>query len=117
MISAEKRLLLKEKMTNDLNDLEKEICELQELTLPIPPQCALGDLARFELMHDQVVSEKTLKEALLRKNRLVYALSKIDSETFGFCIECEEEIAIERLLILPESTHCIECASRLASNS
>lgn len=112
-MTAEKRQQLKTRIIQDLSQLEKEICELEELIRPIPPQCALGDLARFELMNDQVISEKTLKEALIRKNKLEYALCKTDDEDFGLCMECEEEIALQRLLILPESTHCTDCASRL----
>jgi DnaK suppressor protein len=116
MMTAKTRQQLKEKILQDLRQLEKEICELEELIRPIPPQCALGDLARFELMHDQVISEKTLKEAIIRKNRLDYALSKIGNDDFGLCMECEEKIALERLFILPESKHCIACASNLSSN-
>lgn len=112
-MTAQNRQEIKEKIIRDLKHLEEEIAQLQEMTRPISPECALGDLARFELMNDQVISEKTLKEALIRKSRLEYALSKVDNEDFGLCMECEEEIALKRLLILPESTHCIECASRL----
>lgn len=115
-MTAQKRQEIKNKIIQDLKHLEKEIAQLKEMTKPISPECALGDLARFELMNDQVISEKTLKEALIRKNRLDYALSKIDNEDFGLCMECEEEIALERLLVLPESSHCIECASRLNTN-
>ena len=115
-MTADNRQEIKSKIFQDLEHLSKEIAQLQEMTRPIAPECALGDLARFELMNDQAISEKTLKEALIRKNRLLYALSKINNEDFGLCMECEEEIAFERLLILPESTHCIECATRLSTN-
>ncbi len=103
---------IKEKIIHDLDTLAREIAELEVLIRPISPECALGDLARFELMNDQRISEKTLKEALIRKNRLEYALRKINTPEYGHCKECEEEIPIERLLILPESDLCIECASQ-----
>jgi DnaK suppressor protein len=106
------RHTIKAKIIEELTSLEREINDLQELCKPISPECALGDLARFELMNDQIVSEKALKEAKVRKNRLNYALSKIDKDDFGLCIECEEEIAYKRLLLLPEATHCIKCASQ-----
>ena len=103
---------VKRQLLDDLNALEKEIKELQDLTKPITPECALGTLGRFELMNDQVIYEKTLKEALLRQTKLKYALSKIDHEDFGLCIECDEPISFDRLLLLPESTHCMECLKR-----
>ncbi len=104
------RQRIKRKIIEDLVLITREIEALQILCKPIPPECALGDLARFELMNDQVVSEKTLREAQAKKNRLSYALSKVDTEGFGLCEVCDEEIVFERLLLLPESTHCIECA-------
>ena len=106
------RQAIKKKIIEELATIAREIDDLQELCKPISPECALGDLARFELMNDQIVSEKTLKEVQVRKNRLDYALSKIDKEDFGLCEECEEDIAYERLLLVPEATHCIECASQ-----
>jgi len=29
---------------------------------------------------------------------------------FGICIECEEDIGIERIKIRPESVRCVDCA-------
>lgn len=116
MMTLKQRQQIKDKIIKDLTSVKNEIAELQELTKPIPPECALGDLARFELMNDQDISEKTLQEAKIRQNKLDFALSKIDKEEFGLCMECEEEISFQRLLILPESSHCIECASNQSLN-
>lgn len=113
-MQADQRARIKYKIISDLKALNSEIESLENLCAPISPECALGDLARFELMNDQRISEKTLHEAKSRKKRLEYALRKIDDDDFGLCMECEEEIAYERLLLLPEATHCIECASALS---
>ena len=110
MTPSQKELLF-QKIKEELEHLHTEIILLQEFIKPIAPECALGDLARFELMHEQSISEKTLKEVLLRQKRLQYALRKIKTNEYGLCEECEEEIAYERLLLLPEATLCIECAS------
>lgn len=112
-MTPEQKEQIKKKIIDDLSSLENEISELLEMTKPIPPECALGDLARFELMHEQEISERTLHQAQIRRNRLQYALRKVDEEEYGLCAECEEPILFERLLILPESTHCIRCASNL----
>lgn len=111
-MTVDEKKNLKEHMTQELLSLEKNIKELQKLCEPISPQCALGDLARFELMHDQNVSEQALAQAQIRKNKLQYTLSKIDQDNFGLCVECEEEIPYERLILLPESSLCIKCASQ-----
>ncbi len=111
MTPAQKEVLF-QKIEEELKHIHNEIISLQELTKPIAPECALGDLARFELMNDQVVSEKTLQEALLRQKRLQYALRKIKTDEYRLCEECEEEIAYERLFLLPEAILCIECAAQ-----
>ena len=34
-------------------------------------------------------------------------------EDYGICTECEEEIVFDRLMLLPESTHCVACKQEL----
>ena len=70
----------------------------------------LGRLTRLEAMGEKQVNEAVLRENELRMSRLLNALRRLDSETFGLCIECEEPIGFERLRIRPESIRCIECA-------
>ncbi len=112
-MTSRQRQEIKTMITQELASLAPKIAALQEMSKPIPPECALGDLARFELMHDQQVSEKALHEAQIRLKKLEYALRKVDDANYGLCMGCEEEIAFERLVLLPESRHCISCASDL----
>lgn len=104
---------LKDKIMEDLDSLKQEILKLQQNTKPISPDCSLGTLGRFELMHDQQVDERALHEAQLRVKKLEYALQKVQKDGYGLCIDCGDEILFERLLILPESLYCVECASNL----
>ena len=39
------------------------------------------------------------------------AIARIDTGTYGICIQCKEPISAERLKVRPESTLCIECAN------
>jgi DnaK suppressor protein len=112
-MTPEQRKMIKAKLVEDLSALDKEIEELQEFVKPITPECAIDDVARTDLMNDQEISIRTLHDAQIRRNKLEYALRKVDKEEYGLCLECEDEIPFERLIILPEATHCIECASRL----
>lgn len=110
-MNPHQRSEIKKKIISDLEALNSEIESLEESCKPIPPECALGDLARFELMNDQRIMEKTLHEAKIRQGKLEYALRKVEEADYGLCVICGDEIPFKRLLILPESTHCIECAS------
>ena len=104
---------LKKHIIDELVALENEIIELEKKTEPIAPDCCLGRLTREEMMIEQGVYLHSLHEAQVRVKRLKYALSKVDKEEFGVCMECEEDIVFERLLLLPESTHCVPCKSEL----
>jgi DnaK suppressor protein len=41
------------------------------------------------------------------------ALDRIADDTFGICVDCEEDIPIERLRVIPTAIRCVECASVL----
>lgn len=109
-MTSQQKQKIKDKILEDLSSLESEIKDLEEKLKPIEPDCCLGDL-RIEMMNEQDVFEKILREAEVRKRKLKHALSKINEDDYGLCQECDEEIAYERLLILPESLYCIKCAS------
>jgi DnaK suppressor protein len=104
---------IKRQILADIELLKKQIALLEEKTMPVAPDCSLGRLTRLEAMGEQHVNHKILDENKLRFTRLSNALTRIDKPTFGICIECEEEIAVERMMIRPESVRCVECANRL----
>lgn len=39
------------------------------------------------------------------------AMVRADSSKYGYCADCGRWIAVARLLALPHTRHCIECAS------
>ena len=41
--------------------------------------------------------------------RIDAALARMREETFGFCIECGEEIEEKRLMALPTAARCMSC--------
>ncbi|MCF6309626.1 MAG: TraR/DksA C4-type zinc finger protein [Sulfurimonas sp.] len=106
---------IKDKIIEDISSIENEISQLQEKTKPITPDCSLGRLTRLEMIGEQQVNEHALHEAEIKLNKLKYAIQKVDKDGYGICAECEEEIIFGRLMILPESSHCIACLSELGN--
>ncbi len=51
-----------------------------------------------------------------REHKLIKKIKKtlvrIDSEAFGICETCEEDISIKRLKARPVTTQCIDCKTR-----
>jgi len=102
---------IEEKIKSDMALLKKQIIELEEKLTPITPDCGLGRLTRLEAMEEQHVNNKILDEARIRLTRLNNALHRISKPMFGFCMECEEDIGTERMLVRPESIKCTKCAN------
>jgi len=40
------------------------------------------------------------------------ALHRLDAGDYQYCADCGEDIALERLNVLPFTEHCIKCASK-----
>jgi DnaK suppressor protein len=110
-MTPQEQTQIKTKIITDITHLKEQIIELEEKTQPIAPDCSLGRLTRVEAMSEKAVNDKILDEARVKLKRLQSALTRVDRESFGICIDCEEDIAIERLMIRPESVRCIACAS------
>ncbi len=96
-----------------ISELKKQIKSIEEKTKPIAPECGLGRLTRMEAMGESHVNHKILDESRLRMTRLKNALTRIDSEEYGLCIECGEDINIDRMKIRPESIRCVACAGKI----
>lgn len=112
-MDSQKRKNIKAKIISDIATIEKEIKLLEEKSKPITPDCSLGRLTRQEMMQEQQVYLHTLQENQKRLNRLKSALGRVDKDDYGECLECEEEISYERLLLIPESTYCVSCLQEL----
>ncbi len=106
------RARLKAKIVADLGELSKEIASLKKQTKPIPPDNAIGRLTRMEAIQAKSVAEAVLNTAQIRQSKLESALGRIDSDDYGICIDCGEEIPLKRLELMPESLKCVHCADK-----
>ncbi len=109
-MTPKEKNILRKKIQRDIEALQKQIEILQKKTEPITPDCSLRRLTRMEAMAEQEVNQKILEKSKLRLTRLNNALLRIYKPSFSICIECEEEIGIERMKIRPESVRCVACA-------
>jgi DnaK suppressor protein len=48
-----------------------------------------------------------------RYTAILDALSRLAAGTYGLCAQCNGPIAYGRLLVMPETTHCLTCGPRL----
>lgn len=71
---------------------------------PESPNVKAGALAA------QAVDLHTQAEARKKITALRKTLAKIQDESFGLCSGCGAAISLERLLIVPETDRCPDCA-------
>lgn len=103
---------LKSKIEEEMASLNAEIERLTEQIQPIPPDRAIGRLTRMEAIQSKSITEAGLRTAKVRLRKLQIALrhAKEDPD-YGICTVCEKPIPVRRLLLVPESTRCVPCAS------
>ena len=99
-----------QKMRSELDDLESTSTSKASTATVILDQTSVGRLTRMDAMQGQQMAlelERRRKEQLVQ---IKAALNRIEKGAFGYCSECEEEIAMGRLTINPTVTRCVDCS-------
>lgn len=78
-------------------------------------QTSVGRLSRMDALQDQAMAQERLRRRQLELQKIHSALQRIESGDYGYCVRCEEEIAIKRLEFDPAASLCMDCASRSES--
>jgi DnaK suppressor protein len=101
---------IKEKIIIEIDKTEKSIIEYKEITKPIAPENAIGRISRMDAINNKSVAEAALRTAVEKLDKLNYMLSQIGEDDFGVCAKCKNPIPIGRILLMPQSRHCVNCA-------
>jgi len=102
---------IKEKIITEIDKTEKSIKEYKEITKPIAPENAIGRVSRMDAINNKSVAEAALRQAEEKLNKLKYVLANIDEDDFGLCAKCKKPIPLGRILLMPQSRHCVNCAN------
>ncbi len=111
-MTAEERADLKAKIEEQIEETKVKIEEFEELSKPIAPDISLGRITRMDAINNKSVAEAALRTAKRKLGKLQHALAKIDSPDFGTCTVCKRPIQPKRIMLMPESSRCVRCASR-----
>ena len=99
------------KIEEEIDKTEKSVVTYKEMTKPIAPDCAIGRISRMDAINNKSVAEAALRKAEEKLSKLIFVLSKVDEDDFGSCIKCGKTIPLGRILLMPQSRHCVHCAS------
>ncbi len=93
-----------------LKDCKIELVQLKELTKPIVPENSLGRISRMDAINNKSVNEAALRTLEGKISSIERALQRLNASDFGICQKCKSQIPEGRLLLMPGSIYCVNCA-------
>ncbi|MCW8982031.1 MULTISPECIES: TraR/DksA C4-type zinc finger protein [Altibacter] len=104
------RKQIKKRIEEAMMETEHLVAKYRELSKPIAPENAIGRVSRMDAINNRSVNEAAYRKAEVKLKNLTVALSKIDDPDFGRCRKCKQPIPIERILLMPQVTTCVNCS-------
>lgn len=101
---------VRERIIQEIAKTEKIIAEYKEMTKPIAPENAIGRLSRMDAINNKAVTESALRQAEDKLDKLKYVLTRVGGDDFGICKKCKKPIPLGRILLMPQSFYCVQCA-------
>ena len=111
-MNKEEQNKVKVSIKKSIEETQKDISKLKELTKPISPENAIGRVSRMDAINNKSVNEVALRNAINKLAMLESAIQRISHKDFGLCIRCKNEIPFKRILLMPQSNRCVHCACR-----
>lgn len=101
---------IKELLEKEIKKTQERIAEYKELTKPIAPENSIGRISRMDAINNKSISEAALRKAETKLKNLEFALANLDDPDFGLCAKCKSQIPIQRIMLMPQSRFCVNCA-------
>ena len=103
----------KQIIEEQIENLGNEIEEIRSAIYPNKGEGTSDKVAHISFKQEQSIHFQRYEEATKRLNRLKHAYLTVDTPEYGICRECEEDIPLERLKLVPESIYCVSCMNEL----
>jgi len=101
---------IENRVQEEITKTTKIIEDCSEMTKTISPENAIGRISRMDAINNKSVAEAALRQAESKLQNLHIVLDSIAKKDFGLCIKCQKPIPIARILLMPHSQHCVNCA-------
>jgi DnaK suppressor protein len=101
----------RERLLAELEEVEAEDRATAEAARPVTlDQQSVGRLSRMDAMQNQAMAQAQAARRQGRRRRIAAALARLEAGEFGYCTECGDEIAPQRLERDPTIPTCLPCA-------
>ncbi len=105
-------LFFKDLLTKRLSELIELAQTGDEAAKPVElDQTRVGRLSRMDAMQAQAMSIETKRRREDEVQRINSALLRINDDSYGYCLDCDELISLARLKFDPSALCCIDCAT------
>jgi DnaK suppressor protein len=94
----------------ELEKTRQVIAELKDLTEPVAPDVAIGRISRMDAINNKAINDAALRKAEEKLAQLERMHQQVDEPGFGLCRKCGQPIPMQRLILMPQSAHCVRCA-------
>jgi len=111
-LTRAQRALLSQKLLDLRDVLRGAITVGRESAKPVElDQSSVGRVSRIDAIQVQQMAKANLESQKQRLQQVTQALTRIERDTYGDCLRCEEPIAFARLEVKPETPLCRDCQS------
>ncbi len=88
----------------------ENIASSKETAAPVElDQARQGRLSRMDAMQQQAMSQARLERAQLELSQIDATLQRLETEDFGYCTQCGNDIELARLQVNPTFLTCKKC--------
>jgi DnaK suppressor protein len=109
-LSEEQRREISRALELALQEADASIVAFREMSAPVSPENAIGRVSRMDAIQNKSVVEAALRKAEEKKEALLQMQKRLGDQDFGLCRRCGRPIPVKRLILMPQSPHCVRCA-------
>ena len=102
--------LLKERKGLLSEQLKNSEANSQPVTLD---QQSVGRVSRIDAIQQQQMAKANRLQDTFVLKATIASLHRVESEEYGYCLECGEPIGFARLQVQPHADKCLACQSAL----
>lgn len=94
----------------EIEKTKKRIKSTEEMAADVEPDDAIGRISRMDAINNKSVTDASIRKANEKLKQLFYMIEQVGKDDFGLCVNCKSTIPIGRLMLMPHSRFCVNCA-------
>jgi len=112
-MSKEQNPILKVELAEALISIRAHIKKIDPLSEAITPDLPAGDPELFKFIKEKQDFKDDLKRSHFKEKRILWIQQLMKDGESYICRNCQKEIECDRLLHMPQSAYCKDCAGLL----